>query len=107
VAVDGVLYLSGEIGTGPDGKLVQGFDAQVRQTMDNIVATLARGRSHHGRCVQMHRLSCRHEPVERVQPDISVLLQARPAPGPGALGVNGLAMGAVTEVECWATFRGK
>ena len=37
VAVDGVLYLSGEIGTGPDGKLVQGFDAQVRQTMDNIV----------------------------------------------------------------------
>jgi hypothetical protein len=28
-------------------------------------------------------------------------------PARSALGVNGLAMGAVTEVECWATFRGK
>ncbi|MGZ2412921.1 enamine deaminase RidA (YjgF/YER057c/UK114 family) [Sphingomonas sp. F9_3S_D5_B_2] len=37
-----VLYLSGQIGIAPDGKLPAGIDAQTRQAMDNIAAVLKR-----------------------------------------------------------------
>ena len=35
-----MLYLSGQLGTKPDGTLPQGIEAQARQTMDNIGAAL-------------------------------------------------------------------
>ncbi len=34
------VYLSGALGIGADGKLPAGIEAQARQTMDNIAATL-------------------------------------------------------------------
>src|SRR4029079_6619192 len=40
VRVGDVLYLSGQLGRGPDGKLPDGIDAQTKQTLDNIGATL-------------------------------------------------------------------
>ena len=40
VRVGDVLYLSGQIGMLPDGTLADGFEAQARQTMENIVASL-------------------------------------------------------------------
>ena len=40
VRVGEVLYLSGQLGRGPDGKLPEGIEAQTRQTLDNIGATL-------------------------------------------------------------------
>lgn len=107
VAVDGVLYLSGEIGTGPDGKLVQGFDAQVRQTMDNIVVTLAReGLTTDDvfKCTVYLADMSQWGAFNRIY--VSYFKPGR-LPARSALGVNGLAMGAVTEVECWATLRGK
>ncbi len=43
VAYGGVLYLSGDIGTGTNGKLVEGgIGPESRQTMNNIKATLSR-----------------------------------------------------------------
>ncbi|MEM7708384.1 MAG: RidA family protein [Pseudomonadota bacterium] len=43
VAHGGVLYLSGEIGTGADGKLVAGgIQGEAKQTMDNIRDKLER-----------------------------------------------------------------
>ena len=43
VAYGGVLYLSGDIGTGQGGKLVEGgITPESRQTMENIKATLNR-----------------------------------------------------------------
>lgn len=103
VAVDGILYLSGEIGTGPDGKLVQGFDAQVRQTMDNIVATLAREGLNTDdvfKCTVYLADMSQWSAFNRIY--VSYFKPGR-LPARSALGVNGLAMGAVTEVECWAT----
>ncbi|KAJ8137144.1 hypothetical protein OY671_009643, partial [Metschnikowia pulcherrima] len=107
VEVDGVSYLSGEIGTGPDGKSVQGFDAQVRQTMDNIVATLAReGLTTDDvfKCTVYLADMSQWSAFNRIY---SSYFKPGRLPARSALGVNGLAMGAVTEVECWATFRGK
>src|SRR6476469_367571 len=40
VRVGDILYLSGQLGRRPDGKLPDGIEAQTRQTMDNIGATL-------------------------------------------------------------------
>ena len=40
VRVGDVLYLSGQLGRGPDGKLPDGIEAQTKQTLDNIGATL-------------------------------------------------------------------
>jgi 2-iminobutanoate/2-iminopropanoate deaminase len=34
------LYISGQVGIGPDGKLAEGFGAQVEQTWRNILAIL-------------------------------------------------------------------
>jgi len=53
VRVGGMLYLSGEIGTGADGKLVAGgITAEAKQLMDNIGGTLARHGSSWDRVVQ-------------------------------------------------------
>jgi 2-iminobutanoate/2-iminopropanoate deaminase len=40
VRVDDILYLSGQLGIGPDGKLVENFDGQAKQAMDNIQTVL-------------------------------------------------------------------
>jgi reactive intermediate/imine deaminase len=40
VETNGAVYLSGQIGVGANG-LVTGFEAQSRQLMDNVAATLA------------------------------------------------------------------
>jgi 2-iminobutanoate/2-iminopropanoate deaminase len=53
VRVGGMLYLSGEVGLGTDGKLVPGgIAAESKQVMDNIAATLARHGSSMDQVVQ-------------------------------------------------------
>jgi enamine deaminase RidA (YjgF/YER057c/UK114 family) len=42
VRVGDVLYLSGAIGRGPDGKPPEGIEAQTKATLDDIGATLKR-----------------------------------------------------------------
>src|SRR3954454_5382326 len=42
VRVGDVLYLSGQLGIGADGKLPEGIDAQTKLAMDNIGAVLKR-----------------------------------------------------------------
>lgn len=36
-----ILYVAGQVGAGPDGRLAEGFEAQVRYTFDNLFALLA------------------------------------------------------------------
>src|SRR6476620_9376670 len=42
VRVGDVLYLSGQIGVGPDGKVPEGIEAQTKLAMDNIGGVLKR-----------------------------------------------------------------
>jgi len=100
--VGDILYLSGEIGTLPDGSLPEGMEAQTRQTMDNLARTMARygvGFEDVFKCLVMLTDMSKWADfnaiyIEYFEPD---RLPAR-----SALGANGLALGALVEVECWA-----
>lgn len=106
VAYGGVLYLSGDIGTGLDGKLVEGgIGPESRQTMENIKATLSR-----------HGLSMRDIIKCTVfLADISEwptfneiyagYFEKGRYPARSALAASGLALGARVELECMAAMQ--
>jgi len=100
--VGDILYLSGEIGTLPDGTLADGLEAQVRQTMDNLAATMKRyGVSFNNvfKCTVMLDDMSRWGDFN----DIYVkYFQPGRLPARSAFGADGLALGALVEVECWA-----
>jgi 2-iminobutanoate/2-iminopropanoate deaminase len=104
VRVGDVLYLSGQLGNKPGTlELVPGgMEAEARQTMDNIAATLEEnGLSFRDvfKCTVMLADMSRWADFNKVyvkyfDPD---RLPAR-----SAFGCNGLALGAQVELECWA-----
>lgn len=96
------LYLSGAIGLGADDKLPAGIEAQTKQTMDYIGATLKRAGLGWGdvvKCTVMlddmadwpafNRVYVPYFPVGKL-------------PARSAFGADGLALGALVEVECLA-----
>src|SRR5688500_6146716 len=102
VRVGDVLYLSGVIGTGSDGRLAPGIEAQTRQTMDNIAAMLARaGLSFDDvfKCTVMIDDMREWQAFNRVY---MTYFKPDRLPARSALGADGLALGAVVEVECLA-----
>lgn len=102
VRVGDILYLSGQLGRGPDGKLPDGIEAQTKQTLDNIGATLklaGLGYSDVFHCTAM--LS----DMELWPAFNSVYVTYFPEgkrPARSAFGANGLALGALIELECQA-----
>ncbi len=102
VRVGDVLYLSGVIGTGSDGKLPPGIEAQTRQTMDNIAAMLKRaGRSFDDvfKCTVMIDDMKEWQAFNQVY---MTYFKPDRLPARSALGADGLALGALVEVECLA-----
>lgn len=102
VRVGDVLYLSGVIGTGSDGTLPAGIEAQTRRTMDNIGAMLKRaGRSFDDvfKCTVMIDDMREWQAFNQVY--ITYFKPDR-LPARSALGADGLALGALVEVECMA-----
>ena len=102
VRVGDVLYLSGQLGRGPDGKLPEGIEAQTKQTLDNIGATLKlAGLSHTDifHCTAMLA-------DMKLWPDFNkVYVTYFPEgkrPARSAFGASGLALGALIELECQA-----
>jgi len=102
VRVGDILYLSGQLGRGPDGKLPDGIEAQTKQTLDNIGATLKLAGLSHGdifHCTAM--LS-----DMKLWPDFNkVYVTYFPEgkrPARSAFGTSGLALGALIELECQA-----
>lgn len=102
VRVGDVLYLSGVIGTGSDGKLAPGIEAQTRQTMDNIGAMLKRaGRSFD----DVFKCTVMIDDMKQWQAFNAVYMtyfKPDRLPARSALGADGLALGALVEVECLA-----
>lgn len=102
VRVGNLLYLSGNIGDGPGGKLVEGgIQAETRQTMDNIQRALAK----HGltmsnvvKCLvmmaDMKEWAAMNEVYVTYFPDH--------LPARSAFGATALALGARVEIECIA-----
>ena len=102
VRVGDVLYLSGQIGIGPEGRLPDGIEAQSRQTMENIGAILrsaGRGWDDVFHCTAMLDNMTDWPAFNRVY-----VTYFRPGrlPARSALGADGLALGALIEVECQA-----
>ncbi len=102
VRVGDVLYLSGQLGMGSNGSLAESFEAQVRQTMDNIAATLKdAGYS----MASVFKATIMLADMSRWAEFNSIYLEyfeAGHLPSRSAFGANELALGAHLEVECWA-----
>jgi reactive intermediate/imine deaminase len=97
-----MLYLSGQIGIGADGKLPEGIDAQSKQTMDNIAAVLKGAGLGWGdvvKCTVMLDNMADWPAFNKVY--VSYFGDA-PKPARSAFGADGLALGALLEVECIA-----
>ena len=102
VRVGDTLYLSGAIGIGPDGKLPTGIDAQARQTMDNIGAVLkgqGLGWSDVVKCTVMLDNMTDWPAFNKVY--VTYFTNGK-FPARSAFGADGLALGALLEVECIA-----
>jgi len=102
--VGDLLYLSGNIGDGADGKLVSGgIQAETRQAMENIKEVLAK----HGltmnnvvKCLVM--MADMNE--WKAMNEVYVTYFPEHLPARSAFGATALAMGARMEIECIAAF---
>jgi len=100
VRVGDMLYLSGDIGVGADGKLVAGgIKAEAKQVMDNIGANLAR----HGSSFD-HVVQCTVALADIADwPAFNEIYKgyfAKHFPARMAYATGGLALGAKVEVQC-------
>jgi len=102
VRVGDTLYLSGQLGRGPDGKLPEGIEAQTKQTLDNIGATLklaGLGYADVFHCTAMLSDMANWPAFNKVY--VSYFPEGK-RPARSAFGANGLALGALIELECQA-----
>lgn len=96
------VYLSGMIGAAADGTLPEGIEAQTRQTMENIGTVLAMAGLDFEdvvRCTVMLEEMSDWPAFNRVYVDY---FEAGRLPARSAFGTDGLALGALVEVECQA-----
>ena len=102
VRVGDTLYLSGQIGIAANGKLPAGFDAQARQAMDNIGGVLkARGLGW-GDVVKCTVMLDNMSDWPAFNQVYVTYFPDGKFPARSAFGADGLALGALLEVECMA-----
>ena len=102
VRVGDILYLSGAIGRGPDGKPPEGIEAQTKATMDDIGNTLklaGLGYDDLFHCTVFLSDMKNWAPFNQVY---LTYFPGGPLPARSAVGVSGLALGALMEIECQA-----
>ena len=100
--MNGLIFLAGKIGTGADGKLVQGgIAAETRQTMENIKAELERNGSSMNRVVKCTAFLADMSEWGAMNQVYATFFPG-PKPARSAFGANGLALGARVEIECIA-----
>jgi len=100
--VNGVLYLAGQLGTGPDGKLPESFEAQAKQSLENVKAILTgQGLTMDDvfKCTVMLTDMANFPALNTVyrsyfKPDM--------LPSRSTFAASGLASGALVEIECMA-----
>jgi len=104
VRVGSLLFLSGQIGSGADGKLAPGgISAEANQTLLNIAATLEKrglGMEDVIKCTVFLADISEWAAFNEVY----VKHFTAPYPARSALGANGLALNARAEVECIAAY---
>jgi 2-iminobutanoate/2-iminopropanoate deaminase len=96
------VYLSGALGLGADGKLPAGMEAQARQTMDNIAATLKSAGLGWGDVVKCTVMLDDMKDWPAFNAIYRTYFPDNKFPARSAFGADGLALGALLEVECIA-----
>jgi reactive intermediate/imine deaminase len=103
VAYNGVLYLSGDLGLGPDGKLVAGgIGPESRQTMENIKATLKRHELDMGDIIKCTVFLADITDWPEFNKVYASYFEKGRYPARSALAAAALALGARVELECMA-----
>ena len=102
VRVGDVLYLSGQIGIGADGKLPDGIEAQTKQAMDNIGAVLKRTGLTYADVFHCTAFLADMKDWPAFNKVYVPYVPAGKMPARSAFGANGLALGALLEIECQA-----
>ena len=102
VRVGDVLYLSGQLGIGADGKLPDGIEAQTKQALENVGAVLKRaglGYADVFHCTAMLKDMADWPAMNKVY--VTYFPEGK-RPARSAFGASGLALGALIELECQA-----
>ena len=102
VRVGDVLYLSGQIGVGADGKLPDGIEAQAKQALDNVGAVLKRAGLGYGDVFHCTAFLSDMKNWPAFNKVYVPYFPAGKLPARSAFGANGLAVGALLELECQA-----
>ena len=102
VRVGDTLYLSGQLGIGPDGKLPDGIEAQTKQAMDNIGTVLKRAGLGYADVFHCTAFLSDMKNWPAFNKVYVPYFPAGKMPARSAFGANGLALGALLEIECQA-----
>ena len=105
VRVGDLLFLSGQIGNTPDGKLPAGIEAQARQAMENIGAVLKGQGLGFGDLVKCTVMLDDMKDWPAFNKVYVTYFPDEKYPARSAFGADGLALGALLEVECIAHAR--
>lgn len=105
VRVGDLLILSGQIGNTPDGKLPEGIEAQTRQAMENIGAILKGQGLAFGDVAKCTVMLDDMKDWPAFNKVYVTYFPDGKFPARSAFGADGLALGALVEVECWAHAR--
>jgi len=101
VRVGNMLYLSGQTGD-VDGELKEGFEAQARQAMENVGAVLKERGLGFGDVVKCTVMLSDMSKWSTFNAVYVPYFPRGHLPARSAIGANGLAGGALLELECWA-----
>ena len=107
VRVGDLLILSGQLGNMPDGKLPPGIEAQAKQGMENIGAILKAQGLGFGDVVKCTVMLDDMKDWPAFNAVYVTYFPDGKFPARSAFGADGLALGALVEVECWAHAREK
>lgn len=103
VAYGGLLFLSGDLGAGPDGRLVAGgIGPETRQTMENIRATLSRHGLEMSDIVKCTVFLADIGDWPAFNEIYATYFENGRYPARSALAASGLALGARVELDCIA-----
>ena len=100
--VGDIVYLSGAIGVGPDGKLPEGFEAQAKQTMENVGAGLKTVGLTWGDVFKCTVMIDNMADWSKFNTIYVPYFPKGKLPARSAFGADGLALGALLELECMA-----
>jgi reactive intermediate/imine deaminase len=102
VRVGDTLYMSGQLGLRADGTLSDGVEAQARQTMDNIGAVLKSQGLGWGDVVKCTVMLDNNADWPAFTAVYVTYFPDGKFPARSAVGADGLALGALLELECLA-----